>query len=103
MNELPSNIIPIEQGKEIQIERLKTRIEEKLKELRALLEVLNEKHKLAQKFGDDDEVHMWLGHIIDVEAGIEKGEELSMQADQELFETTKSFLEKKWALEDMDE
>lgn len=100
MNEQPRNIIPIEKGKEIQIESLKTKIETKLEELRALLKMLNEKHRLAQKFGGDDEAHMWLGHIIDVEAGIEKGEALSIQADQELHEITKSFLEKKWALED---
>lgn len=100
MNEQQKNIIPIERGKEIQIESLKTRIEAKLEELRALLKRLNERHKLAQEFGDEDEVHMWLGHIIDIEAGIEKGGKLSMQADQELHEATKNFLEKKWLLED---
>lgn len=103
MNEQPKNITPIERGKEIQIENLRARIEVKLEELRALLKVLNEKHKLAQEFGNEDEVHMWLGHIIDIEAGIERGEELSMQADQELYEVTKSFLEKKWAIEDRKE
>ena len=103
MNEQPENIIPIERGREIQIENFKVKIETKLNELRSLLEVLNEKYKLAQEFGDEDEVHMWLGHIIDIEASIEKGEVLSMQSDHELHEATKNFLEKRWAFEDKKE
>lgn len=101
MNEKPNNVIPIEKGKEIQINTIKTQIEKIITGLKLLLTDIDEKYDDAQEYGDDERIKGLLDIIFRIEQQIRDAELLFKEADEELHKFAEQSLEKKRTIENM--